>query len=123
MVGVTIEELQDRCAYWQKVLRLQDWDIKLSVVRQWEIPDSWGTCDPHLSKKIATIKILDKLDDGEPGCSEAYDAEKTLVHELLHVHFEPFATKEDEGTPVEVAQHQVIHALSSALVALDRKAV
>ena len=116
---MTIEQLRDRCAYWQKVLRLQDWDIQLSLVRQWDVPDAFGTCDANLIKKIARIKILDPVDDGDPHDYEEYDAEKTLVHELLHVHFEPFAKKDD--SPEETAQHQVVHVLAYALVGLDRQ--
>jgi hypothetical protein len=116
---MTIEELRDRCVYWQKRLRLQDWDVRLSLVRQWEVPNDFGTCDPCVSKKIATLKILDRIDEGDPSDIEAYDAEKTLVHELLHMHFAAFAATDD--TPEETAQHQVIHALSHALVTLERE--
>lgn len=117
---MTIDELRERCAFWQARLRLQDWDINLSVVRQWDVPNAFGTCEAMLSKKIARIKMLDMVDDGDPADFEAYDPEVTLVHELLHVHFSPFESKEDTS-PEAIAQHQVIVALSRALVGLYRK--
>jgi hypothetical protein len=116
--GMTIEALRDRCTYWQKVLRLQDWDVKVSLVRQWDVPNSFGTCEPYLEKRIAKVKILDVVDDGDPDNFEDFDQERTLVHELLHIHFETFSAKPD--TSKAVAQHQTIQVLSSALVKLDR---
>lgn len=113
-----LEQLRDRCAYWQKVLRLQDWDIRLSLVRQWDVPSAFGTSQSHLDKKIAKVKILEVIDDGDPNDFEEYDQETTLVHELLHVHFAAFSVKDDEHA--EIAQHQVIQALSYALIKLDR---
>lgn len=117
---MTIEELRERCTVWQERLRLQDWDVDLRVVRQWEVPNSFGTCSTHREKRHALIKVLDTVDDGDPADTEEYEPERTLIHELLHLHFDPFAAK--DGTPAEIAQHQAIYALSCALLALDRKA-
>jgi hypothetical protein len=45
--------------------------------------------------------------------------EKTLVHELLHLHFAPFAAP--DGTPEDTAQEQAIDLIAKALVAEHRK--
>jgi len=71
--------------YWQKVLRLQDWDLEVDIVRDRDMPEC---CNGHLAInvqwKLATISILAGVDRvrRDIGVEEV-----DLVHELLHVVF------------------------------------
>ena len=113
------DDLQDRLSYWKGVLRLNDWDIKVVVKRGFDMPhDTQGRCEWVLSRKEAFIKILHP-DDFDPTCSYPQDMEATLVHELTHLHMGTFAAVE-EDSPLDIAMEQAIHAISYALVGLQR---
>lgn len=107
--------------FWQELLRLQDWNIELRIVRQFTLddPDTLAECEYYLERKDAIIRIvipedLDRFEDVYLG-NEARDYDITLVHELLHLHFAQFAPPEDE-----VVHEQVINTLSRAFVKLYR---
>lgn len=110
--------LQQLLPEWQKILRLQDWDVKLIVDRERNFigGDSQGECSWVLEKKQAFIKILDPVDF--PDSKWEQDSEETLVHELLHLHFAPFNA--EDGTLEDVAQEQAISAIAGALAGLKR---
>jgi len=111
----TPEELERLGRKWQEILRLQDWDVEFSFARQSDIDDADARCFPHLSRKEAKIKILDPLDfHGErlEGAGSPQNIEMLVVHELIHLHFEPF-WKEKHETEME----QAIHSLAKAFLA------
>jgi len=114
----TLPRLRELCRQWQKLLRLQDWDVRISWARGHGIDlatQTEGLCEWVARRKEAKIKVLDPVDwESMDTC----DAEQILVHELLHLRFYGFAAKDD--TPEDVAQEQAIHALSMALVMLKR---
>ncbi len=116
---MTIEQLRDRCAYWQQVLRLQDWDITVEIVRSRAIEDAVGKIHPLFSKKIARIKLQDRYDACQPDAIYQSDQEVDLVHELLHCHFIACEPEDWDDLKGETT-HQAIHAISTALVKLDR---
>jgi hypothetical protein len=104
---------------WQEVLRLADWQIVIEIRRakDMSLANVMGSCTHTLSKKIAFIEIMNPRD--YPADWMDVDVERTVVHELLHCHFAPFEAK--NRTPEDIAQEQAIHAISTALVELDRK--
>lgn len=110
-------QLDKRRAYWQQVLRLQDWDVAAKVVRQDKLTlGRQGECQWGLERKEAIIRLLDPIDYPDD-CQRKQDHELTLVHELLHLHFAAFAA---EGGAAEIAQEQAIQCIAKALVALER---
>lgn len=116
---MTNEELQALLAEWQKTLRLQDWDIQVGFVRHWDLDeDTAGTVKFFSRKKTASISILAEP-DYSPSWRFPLDSELTLVHELLHIHAEG-CTKSDPPGDALIAEEQMVHALSTALVALKR---
>jgi len=118
-VILTKEELTVLCWQWQETLRLQEWIIALSVCRARDMGDSrQGECAWIISKKEACISILDAI-DFPPGHIHAQDMEKTLVHELLHLHFAAFASDEDY---IDRAHEQAIDLIASGLIAQKRAA-
>lgn len=115
--------LAARCEYWQRVLRLQDWDVRLDIARMADLGvGTLGECDPSAVKRQAKITLLDERDLGPQKFwfdGESWDWEITLVHELLHLHLHDVVGK-DYQTPAGLAAERAIHAISKALVALER---
>lgn len=116
----TNEELRAKCAEWQKILRLQDWDIRTSIVRAREMQaeDSNAECKVNIQHRLAQIKIVDPVDFHTDELNPQ-DMERYLVHELLHIHLWPF-TENLEG-PLEDAEEQAINMIAGALIQLHRK--
>lgn len=115
---MTREELADLCAAWQRRLRLQDWEVRVRLVQRGELdhPDVYGKIDWLLHHKAASISLVDSADMAAH--DPHYDQERTLVHELLHLHF--LAWETESGTPADTALEQALTALARALVALHR---
>ena len=112
-------ELQELCRKWQTILRLQDWDVEAVFVRQSELEDADARIFPTLARKEAKIKILDPIDfHGErlKDSGTPTNIEMLLVHELLHLHFEPFWDNEEQKHELEM--EQAIHSLAKSLVFL-----
>lgn len=118
---MTEHELVELCQQWQKVLRLQDWDVRARLVRWHEMREpcrNAGECEWSLSKKQAILRIVCPEDAG-PNDHWPHDVERTLVHELLHLHLAPL--DRDDMDPLEhTAMEQAIHAIACALVELKR---
>lgn len=116
---MTEPQLQRLTAEWQKILRLQDWDVHTETVRDRDMysDNAQGECTWVLAHKEALIKLEDPVDYH---AHEAWpqDQEKTLVHELVHLHFAPFMLERDD--PGYVAQEQAIELIAQALVSLKR---
>ncbi len=112
--------------YWQAILRLQDWNVVLSIRRRSEmsLKEAIGCNTVSLNHKDCLIEVVDPDDlytfharyNGEE-----LDYEITLVHELLHLHFAPFDADEETNPHGNTYQELAINTLARALVALDRK--
>ena len=122
----TQEELDAAIALWQKRLRLQDWDIKAEIKRGRDMRHDYpvsGLNTITVCAKLAHIRLLDPLDyDCE---TEPQDHERTLVHELIHMHLQPLLNQveaEDSELCKRLwsATEQAITALDGAFVKLAR---
>jgi hypothetical protein len=124
---VTIEELRERCLYWQKRLRLQDWKVKVEYVRDHQLPDCLGQVIRwNLDNRTAVIQLV------EPGTFSMkdypygeFDLEDTLVHELLHLYTEGILGRGagasiDRDSAQNHFAEQMTDAVAAALVALSR---
>jgi len=111
----TQADLERVCAAWQEVLRLRDWEIKIRFCAAFDIDrDSMGEIHFRLPKKAAAIRIL-KPDHFEPNEDFPQDIEKTIVHELLHLHYCDLTS---DG--FNLAEERAVNAISSGLVSLKR---
>lgn len=116
-------KIQEQVLYWQKVLALQDWNIDVRIVRQWDMSDqsTLAECEWYLRRKDAIIRLLHPSDIA--GVKQYFineeeaDYDISLVHELLHLHFAPL----DRGKENEVPIEQAINALSRGYVKLYRE--
>jgi hypothetical protein len=121
MGAPTLDDLGALVALWQQRLELQDWHVEVTYARAWELTTQVGHCageiDYLVPARWACMRIRDPQ-DYVPTTWMPEDIERTVVHELLHLHLGPFAAEDD--SPADVAQHQMINALARALVALAR---
>lgn len=106
-------------AYWQKQLRLEDWEVKYSLRVCGALlgnGHSEGATRTLIKRKECLVTILRHDNCSYP---EDYDMEQTLVHELLHLHFDPYFSN-DEKSLTHIAQEQTIDQLAHAFVRLNR---
>jgi hypothetical protein len=115
---LSTETAQELCARWQTVLRLSDWDIRVSVLplTQLSCPNSLGYIVWNTHEKIANIELMsveDAIAINE--FKRPYNIEETLIHELIHLHLAAWDTSNDlEQTQMEFA----INAIAAALYKL-----
>ncbi len=104
-----MEDLTALCTQWQSALRLRDWDVVIAIVDESGLkdPKSFGECSYDLTKKTAYIKIADRNQDKE----------RTLVHELIHLHLAPLDFFVDDKLG-EMALEQAVHPIATLLVEL-----
>lgn len=114
------EELQRSLEEWQKRLRLQDWIIKAKIVRgrEFDNDNNQGEISWILTKKMATILILDPI-DYPSDVMVSQDMENCLVHELLHLHFAPIS-ESDSGSSLHVEIEQAIESITSGIISSIR---
>ena len=112
--------LQHECHRWQAKLRLQDWNVHVTLCRLNEMPgkDALAAIFPSIERKDALMRVLSPLDVPLVAehfqCNEEINYGLTLVHELLHLHFWGFTQNQ---TDVElVAEEQAVNALSRCIV-------
>lgn len=116
-----VNTLRSLAKMWQKRLNLSDWDVVVNIARKDDMPEeSQGACHYQAVKKQAIIQVIHP-DDYEGGGHWNQDMERTLVHELLHLHFAektPYAELSKDY--LELVEERVIEATSQALVDLRR---
>jgi len=98
---------------WQARLGLRDWSIAVKVE---PIKNAWGTFDALPPKRQAVIRVDGRESSpsvrGWPWAQA--DHERTIVHELLHLHLEQLSKRGGHH------KEQIIHSLSDAFVKLKR---
>ncbi|MCI6172566.1 MAG: hypothetical protein MR665_10285 [Selenomonas bovis] len=113
------KELQEALKEWQHILKLDAWDIRAKICRADEmtLEDAQGENNWVLESRKSVIHIIDPLDYPR-NTMFAQDMEQTLVHELLHLHFAPFAP-DGEGL-ASCMMEQTIELLAGILVGQHR---
>lgn len=109
------KQLPDVMHKWQHVLHLDAWDIRIKLCRQSEMldPNVQGENNWTLATRQSVIHVLDPVD--YPADTEfEQDMEQTVVHELLHLHFDPFEPEDDMGLAY-LAMEQTIELLARVL--------
>lgn len=113
--------LQAETLMWQKKLYLQDWTVQVKLCRLNEMPDRdcVGAITCYSERKDAILQLLAPIDipllAHDYLHEEVMNFDLTIVHELLHLHVNPFQRPAD--TAEGVAQEQMINALSRAFIA------
>ena len=114
------EQLQEKLKQWQERLRLQDWIVKVKIVRQREMQaDRQGEVEFNVHNKVAMIKIIDPIDYDD---WDKQDMEDTLVHELLHLHLSGISLHFGKNNDVyEMLEEQAIESIAHGLIKAERK--
>lgn len=115
-------ELRELCTLWQKRLRLQDWNVRLEVVEARVLNGAFANCRTALSEKSALIRFTD-ADDTSSADTEIFggrDMEEDLVHELIHLHAEPFSPDDRDSTEYEAIE-QAVGVLANCIVRMSRE--
>ena len=116
------KEIKKLVRYWQKELRLRDWIVSCEVVTNLEDDEGntlLGQNVTLLEEKRAVILIKDPSIVKEEAKGDAFfryhpnafDVERVVVHELLHLFFEEYNTSSNP-VPLE----QAINILANKLV-------
>jgi len=120
---LTLDQATARCADWQRLLRLQDWDVEVRLERRHAMPIKTAVGCSSINKyRRAVIQLVDPIDFTADDCLTERDMEATLVHELLHLHFYDLNVPTPDQAPENVALERAIEAIARGLVALDRAA-
>ncbi|MCW8128934.1 MAG: hypothetical protein KIS92_00990 [Planctomycetota bacterium] len=117
-------DLERLLEYWQRALRLQDWKISVAFTNHGNLKEGdFGEVDWCANHKMARIKLVNH--DTLPEALNFIpppSSEETLVHELLHLHFAPYAKREEsEGVKLEIAINCIAGALVSERLKRERK--
>ena len=106
---------------WQKRLRLQDWDIEVSVVKSLDVVDGApiGYVQHDYTGKVAHIQLVDPKYYPEAYPFPLDDAEAVLVHELGHVLMAELRASKKRSER-EMREDYVVDVYADALFALDR---
>ena len=116
---MTKRDIQKIVRKWQKILKLEDWDITVVTQRGKKAAGFLGQNEITTERKVCRISlsIPHKESHGEDA-----DIETTIVHELIHIFFDPFypVNPKRDKEKVILVEHAV-EAISLALVRLDRE--
>lgn len=117
---MTPDEAIKTLPYWQGLLGLLSWDIKIKTCRHKEMhgESNMGSVWFQKNMEQAIIYLLDPIDYNSVELDGfQVDAERSLVHELLHL---VFLIKERSDQDEEIMERG-INRLSRILVTLRRK--
>lgn len=125
MIFESQQQMEEALVYWQRLLRLQDWDITIRHERAVDMPHEGQVGANHMfwPKRQATIRILDSVDyptDNQDNM-QAQDQLLTLVHELLHLHVEPLLNGWEDRECRYNDEELCIERTAEALVTLWRQ--
>lgn len=115
-------ELKELCVLWQKRLRLQDWNVRLEVVSARDLDGGFANCRMVLREKSALIRIVDPADSTSADTEVVgeRDVEEDVIHELLHLHAEPFSPDDHDSTDYEAIE-QAVGVLANSIVRIARE--
>ena len=108
----------DCLSMWRDYLNLNNWTIKLAINQKPDDmpPDCWGYTQLDMINMCAVIQIAD------PTCISSrilrFCAEKTLVHEMLHLLYSwaESTNHSYEGVYLDTLEHQKLNCMSGALM-------
>ena len=101
---------------YQKLLRLQDWDIKVEYVPQSIIPGRAGQIEYLVTHKVGVIR-LPTHDTYEPTIRfPQQDIEHAIVHELVHLLFSVIDDTIERQTVANYQYEFAINAIVGAIL-------
>ena len=118
-IYTTNEELTAAGRYWQRQLRLEDWDIEYSLRRCGDVfGEGHRDGSSYVTTGLKTMRVSVIQHDNYSGPGE-YDMEWVLVHELMHLHY-IYGFEHNKENPIHALQEASIDQVAKALVNLNR---
>ncbi len=117
--------LKATCREWQRVLRLQDWDVHVRFASLKEMLKGSGAStisgltDIRWGLKTAVVQVV-REEDWDRDEAEPYDAELILLHELLHVHLWAWEPPNNENNTEYICLEQGIELIAKTLLEFKR---
>jgi hypothetical protein len=112
-------EFQEMCKRWQSAMRLADWHVEFELADPKDIKGNDGMSHISVINCEAKIQIADPRKVGMENRTFPYSAELTLVHELLHLYFEPVCAKR-KAADRRLMIEQAIETLAKAIINLSK---
>lgn len=118
------EWLDERLAYWQRILRLQDWRITAEFADARIMEGKSGLTWFGATSKEARVRILPPSEWQSPSMRYGvWDEELFLIHELVHLHLTHWRDADSATEPTNPnldweAKEQAIDLLATALFSL-----
>ena len=107
---MTDKQLIKLCSFWQKELRLQDWNITVEFEDEFHSESQLGETTVSAPWYDATVSIKEGM--------SAEQTELTLIHELIHIRFG--GLQFDESSIQHLWLEQGIEALARLLYKIYR---
>lgn len=115
----SVKQLGNLLTYWQKAMKLSDWDVRLKIVRQHDLLEgTQAMIESNHDHRIATVSICDPH-DYQPQEFWPQDMEVSLVHELVHLTF--WWLNPEKESLQQTLEEQSVEAVAQALVEQRRR--
>lgn len=114
---MTTKALRERLSYWQRRMRLQDFDIQIKFVTPSEIGQGVvGRCRPDWKNGQAMLEILNPKYN-KINADGFQNIDLTIVHELTHLLLWPIQKWDDDEESLErQLLEQVVEKISKGLL-------
>jgi len=107
------KQLEKKVKHWQKVLKLDHWDIKARLVDYKETDNRDGVSYIQWEYLVASVLVVDpKLYTGE--LYDRANIDEVICHELMHCHMAGFETK--DGSYEAKLEEQLVETMSRVIV-------
>jgi hypothetical protein len=107
--------------WWQRRLRLQDWDVAVVVSRASELkPNTLGNIRWDYDKKTAVLHVLNPADYRMRFDAMLRDIEYTVVHELIHLEIAPVLSDLHRTDANRMEEEHAVNHMAEALLKLER---
>lgn len=116
----TEEEMYEKLKFWQRILKLDAWKVKLYICGEEDMPleNVQGCCEVCEPIRSAGIYIH----NGKPSFTPwGFNMEQILIHELLHVKMNFFAPKQSKHKEKYLVYEQEVDSLATILYNLYKK--
>lgn len=90
------KRLERKVKYWQKILKLEHWDISCKLVGNKAI-EGWGLSSIQRDYLDSHMQVKDPRFYEIPEDEKEMEFEKTVIHELLHCHTVALRPKKAKG--------------------------
>jgi len=112
---MTVKELGKLLSYWKNRLGLQPWTIELALANVLASSNAEAEIEINWETETARITILSPEIYRERGLLGDQNIERSIVHELLHIIFEPIDPEDRQSLEWKMFE-QAIDRVAKAFI-------